>query len=205
MTRSSLVFTSIFLLAGAVLPAQAAIKCWTNKEGVRECGQSVPPEYAQQGHEVIKEGIVVDEKERAKTQEELAAEREEAALKAERKRQEEERKHQDFVLLQTFSTVEDIERVRDEQIDALEATVSVTRARNLKIQEDLDKRIAAAAEEERAGKAPNEDLLKDIESLKRQTANNEEFIAEKHREQEDIRADYAARIQRFQELQAGRP
>ena len=33
------------LLTGLSLgtPASAAIKCWTNNEGVRECGESVPP------------------------------------------------------------------------------------------------------------------------------------------------------------------
>ena len=31
--------------------AGAGIKCWTNNDGVRECGNAVPPEYAQQGHE----------------------------------------------------------------------------------------------------------------------------------------------------------
>jgi DNA repair exonuclease SbcCD ATPase subunit len=195
---------TIFVSAAAALlvaaPAGAAIKCWTNHEGVRECGETVPPEYAQEGHQVIKEGIVVDETERAKTEEELAEEKRQAAIRAEEKRREDERKRQDRVLLQTFSTVADIERVREEQIRALEAQISVTETRNAKIQQDLDNRIARAAEQERAGNPPNEDLLKDIESLKRQLANNNEYIKARKEEQEAIRAEYAARIDRFREL-----
>lgn len=30
----------------ASMQANAAIKCWTNNEGVRECGNRVPPEYS---------------------------------------------------------------------------------------------------------------------------------------------------------------
>jgi hypothetical protein len=187
-------------LFGTSLPAAGAIKCWTNSEGVRECGEHVPPEYAQQGLEIIKESGVVEETQRAKTPQELAEEERKAAELARVEAEKKEKERQDSILLATFSTVEDIERVRDEQIQALEATISVTRTRNAKIQQDLDKRIEAAAAEERAGKTPNEALLKDIDSLRRQVANNEEFIVAKHAEQESIRAQYAQKIERFREL-----
>ena len=53
-------------------PANARIKCWTNQEGVKECGNTVPPEFAQKEHkEVSEQGVVMEEKERAKTEEEL--------------------------------------------------------------------------------------------------------------------------------------
>lgn len=199
-TTAPILVAVALLAAGASLPASAAIKCWTNNEGVRECGESVPPEFAQQGHEIIKESGVVQETERAKTPEELAEEERKAAEAAKIAAEKKEMARQDSILLATFSTVEDIERVRDEQIQALEATISVTKTRNAKIQEDLDKRIEAAAVEERAGKAPNEALLKDIESLRRQVANNEEFIDAKHQEQDAIRLQYDGKIRRFREL-----
>ena len=53
------------------ITTHARFKCWTNSDGVRECGENVPPEYAQQGHEEInKLGITVDKQERAMTEEE---------------------------------------------------------------------------------------------------------------------------------------
>lgn len=195
-----LVILAAALAAGSSLPAGAAIKCWTNSEGVRECGESVPPEFAQQGHETIKDSGAVQETEAAKTPEELAEQERKAAEAARIVAEAKEKARQDSILLATFSTVEDIERVRDEQIAALDATVNVTKSRNAKIQEDLDKRIEAAAAEERAGKSPNEALLKDIESLRRQVANNEQFIEAKHEEQESIRQQYDGKIRRFKEL-----
>lgn len=194
------VATTLLAGLGVGLPASAAIKCWTNNEGVRECGESVPPEFAQQGHEVIKKSGAVEETERAKTPEELAEEKAKADAEAAVKEAEQEKIRQDSILLATFSTVEDIERVRDEQITALDATISVTKTRNSKIQQDLDKRIEAAAAEERAGKTPNAALLKDIESLRRQTDDNQKFIDAKHQEQDAISQQYAGKIQRFREL-----
>ncbi|MCK5432246.1 MAG: hypothetical protein KAJ03_05845, partial [Gammaproteobacteria bacterium] len=53
------------------IPAQARIKCWENSDGVRECGEIVPPEYAQKSHkEISSQGITLEESERAKTEEE---------------------------------------------------------------------------------------------------------------------------------------
>lgn len=201
MFKHWLAAAAITAVAGISLPAQAAIKCWTNKEGVRECGEAVPPEYSQQSHEVRSEqGMVLDEKARAKTPEELEEEARMTLEKTEKEKAEKEKARQDQVLLETYTSVEDIERVRDDQIVALESTISSTKTRNGKIEEDLNKRITAAAAEERAGKTPNEALLKDIESLRRQIANNQDFIEQKHGEQESIRQNYAAKIERFKEL-----
>lgn len=194
------VAAAVLASASISLPASAAIKCWTNNEGVRECGEAVPPEFAQQSHEVIKQSGAVEETQRARTPEELVEEERKAAEVAQIKQAEQEKARQDSILLATFSTIEDIERVRDEQVAALAATISVTNTRNTKIQDDLDKRIEAAAAEERAGKAPNEALMKDIESLRRQISNNQQFIDTKHQEQDGIREQYAAKIQRFKEL-----
>jgi len=51
-----------FFLLLALSPATHAayIKCWQNKQKIRECSETVPPEYAQQRIEVMNEqGIVI--------------------------------------------------------------------------------------------------------------------------------------------------
>lgn len=203
--RKQLFSTAVVILAlsGLTLPgtAHARMKCWTNSEGVRECGNKIPPEYAQQEYEKLGKGGLVREKtERAKTDEELAEEKRLAKETAEKEKLEIEQKKQDKILLATFSNVGDIERARDERVTALEATIKLTQARSEKIQLDLDKRIQTAANAERAGKEPPEALLKDIESLKRQIKNNDKFIETKHAEQEQIRQAHAKDIERFKKL-----
>lgn len=198
--------TGYFLLSiGLLALSQPAVayKCWTNNEGVRECGEVVPPEFAQKGHEELsKYGTVKKETDRAPTEEELAEmERQKEQERLERERQKAQQR-QDRILMRTFTTVEDIESARDEKISALDTTINLTNKRTEKIQQDLDKRVQRAAAQERSGKQPSESLLDSINSLKRQIRNNEEFIAEKRQEQEEIRASFAKDIARFKELKA---
>jgi hypothetical protein len=196
-------YVIIFTLTGLALSgtAQARMKCWTNNEGGRECGDTVPPEYAQKSHqELNSSGVVKEETERALTDEELDEKKRLDAIQAEEDRIAAEQKKKDDVLLKTFSTVGDIERARDERLTALDASIKLTQARNEKIQYDLDKRIQNAAAAERNGKEPSESLLGAIESLKRQLKNNDAFIDAKRVEQEEIKASHAKDIAHFKKL-----
>lgn len=206
-TTSLVVFTttSILLLTSFSVSVQARIKCWTNNEGIRECGTSVPPEYAQKSHqEITKHGTVAKEKERTKTLEEIAEQERLAAIAAEKQKAVDEQAKHDRILLDTFTTVDDIEMSRDGKIGVIESAITLSKKRNEKIQQDLDNRIQAAAKAERSGQTPDEDLIKDIEDLRRQIKNNEVFITEKHRAQEAVRQASNADIVRFDRLKAAR-
>lgn len=181
--------------------ANARFKCWTNSDGVKECGQNVPPEYAQQGHEEVNShGITVDKQERAKTEAEIAEEKRLAEEQKEAARLQAEKERQDRVLLETFSTVEDINLTRDGKIASIEAQIGLSKKRIEKLQTELDLLIARAALLERKGKSPSEQLLNDINSLKRQINTNEQFIEDKHKEQDLIREEYASYTERFNTL-----
>ena len=183
------------------LPAQARIKCWENSDGVRECGERVPPEYAQKSHkEISSQGITLEESERARTKEEIVEDEHLAAIQAEEDREKAEIEKQDKILLDTYSNTDDIQMTSDGKIAALESTIKLANKRNEKIQANLDKRTAAAAAAELAGKQPAEDLLKDIQSLQRQIKNNDKFVVDKRREQEEIKKEYADKIVHFKEL-----
>lgn len=197
---------ALALSAGLGWPtAQAGggIKCWTNSEGVRECGNAVPPEYSQQGHqEVSKQGIVIDEKARAKTEEEVAAERRAAAEKLEQERLARERAATDRVLLDTFSSEDDILMTRDGKLAALDSQIRLTESHIFKLQTNLDELIAEAAESERRGTPPAEATVRDIDSLRDQISGQRTFIAAKQAEQEAIRHQFNVDLERFRELKA---
>ena len=198
---SSLIIAII--MCSMAIPAQARIVCWTNNEGVKECGDKVPPEYAELGHkELDKRGFVVDEKAREKTDEELAEEKKQAELLAEQERLAQEEARRDKILLDTFSNVDDIEMTRDGKIAAIQTSISLSEARNQKLQTDLDKLVEQAANEERAGKSISEHLEKDIESLRRQIKTNDDFITEKRLEQDLVREASAKDAERFKELKS---
>ena len=203
--RSSLAAITMALISMSLVvvstSAQARIKCWENSDGVRECGDKVPTEYAQKSHkEISSQGITVEESARAKTKEELVEDQRLAAIQEEEDRKKAEIEKQDKILLDTYSNTDDIQMTSDGKIAALDSTIKLAKKRNEKIQANLDKRTAEAAAAELAGKQPAEDLLKDIESLQRQIKNNDKFIVDKRKEQEAIKKEYADKIVRFEEL-----
>jgi len=201
ISKGSLLAVITLGLVVLSLPAKARIKCWENSDGVRECGDKVPPEYSQKSHkEISSHGITRKESERAKTEEERAEDERLAVIQEEENRKLAEIEKQDKILLDTYSNTDDIQMTSDGKIVALDSTIKLAKKRNEKIQDDLDKRTATAAAEELAGKQPPEDLLKDIQSLQRQIKNNDKFIADKHMEQEAIRKEYADKIARFELL-----
>ncbi len=200
LTVTTLTFICMGLLVLST-PAQARIKCWENSDGVRECGEKVPPEYAQKSHkEISNQGITLEESAKVKTEEERLEEKRLLAIQEEEEAKKAEAKAQDKILLDTYSNTDDIQMTSDGKVAALESTINLANKRNEKIQSALDKRTAAAAAAELAGKQPSEELLKDIRSLKRQVKNNKKFIADKRVEQEETRKEYAYKIDRFVEL-----
>jgi hypothetical protein len=194
------------------IPATMAgsIKCWTNKEGVRECGTAVPPEYSQQRIEIINErGIVVDVREAAKTKEQLEAEKREAArlakLKEEESRRREEQRMRDMVLLNTFTTERDLEISYDDKVKAIRSIIEITNNHTHNLNENLKDVQKKAANYERAGEKPPKAVFEEMDNLKRQIMENDKYIAEKEGEINVLRQKYEADLKRFRELKGITP
>ncbi len=203
--RSLLVAITMALISMSLIvtstSAETRIKCWTNSDGVRECGKNVPPEYSQQAHEELNSrGITVETSDRAKTDEERAEEDRLAAIQEEKDKRKAEAKAQDKILLDTYSNTDDIQMTSDGKIAVIESSIGLAIKRKEKIQANLDKDTAIAAAEELAGKQPSEDLLKDIKSLERQIEDLDKFIVDKHLAQEMIEKEYTEKIARYKEL-----
>jgi len=192
---------TLLALAGAPAGARAGIKCWTNDQGVRECGNVVPPEYAQQGHERVSEqGIVIERKEAAKTPEELAEEARLAAEKAERERLAAEQARRDRVLLDTFTTEDDLILARDGKLRAIDSRIEHT----AQVQEKLEARLRQlrkeAASQERSGQKVSDEVLEQIAEVKRQIRDNEAFIEARNAEKRQLQAQFEADLERYREL-----
>lgn len=185
--------------------AAAGIKCWTNGEGVRECGNVVPPEFAQKSHRELNEhGILIGKTARAKTQEELDREqvekRKRAAEQAELARIAQEQAKQDRVLLHTFTTEDDIILARDGQLQTIEARIRHIEARIGRSDQSLESLRARAAVLERRGSIIPEELKNEISDVEREIADNRESIELWRAEQQDVRAGFEFNLQRFRQL-----
>ncbi|MDX1434741.1 MAG: DUF4124 domain-containing protein [Gammaproteobacteria bacterium] len=199
------------LVLGAMLtglapfPTAAGFKCWTNKEGVRECGNVIPPEYAQQEHrELSSTGVTLNKTSRAKTEEELRKEREEqarlAAIKAEEERIRREKEARDRVLLSTFTTEEDLLLARDGQLAAIDTRIMHTQQVLTQLEGSLEQLRAEAASLERSGKGLSDELLEKISAVQRQIESSATFIAERRRYKEELAAQFEADLLRYREL-----
>ncbi len=177
------------------------IKCWHNKDGVRECGNAVPAEYAQQGTETKdKFGVTVGATDRAKTMEELEAERAAVKLKEAAAQEGKKRDAQDRVLLDTFASEDDMILTRDGQVAHLESQIHLVDSHIEKLQKNLDQMIERAAEFERRGEKPPAEVVKNVDNVRGQLNDNRKFIATKRKEQDAIRVRFDTDIARFREL-----
>ena len=86
---------------------------WVDDQGVTHYGDSIPPQYAQKESTVLnKEGVAVGHNAAAKSPAEQAAE---AAVQEQLARQ----KQHDSFLLNTYTSVKDIEQLRDERLQQI--------------------------------------------------------------------------------------
>lgn len=204
MRGMTLIIAALLIGLGTLLappPGMAAIKCWKNKDGVRECGNAIPPEYSQQETETKDEyGITVKKSGPAKTVTELESERAAALALKEQKAEQKKRAALDRVLLDTFTSEDDMILTRDGQIAHLDSQMRLTQGHIDKLNKNLDQMIERAAEVERKGQKPGDDIVGNIESVREQVAENKAFIITKRREQEAIRTRFDADIKRFREL-----
>ena len=177
----------------------ARMKCWTNSEGIKECGDKIPPEYIQQGYqELSKGGIVLEKKERIKTKEELEKAKKEAAIIAREEEKERNKRKQDKMLLETFASIKEIETTRDQKIGAIESTIKITQKRIIKLQYLLDDELNQNSLDKQIDGEDRK--FNNAESLKEQISDNKKFIKNKIDEQGKIKKMYMEYIARFKKL-----
>lgn len=195
----------VAVVLGPNVSSAKGIKCWTNNEGVRECGNSIPPQYSSKAH-VRKNarGLTVERTARAKTPEELEAERQ-SKLAIEREKAEQERlaaieRRKDDVLVRTFATEEDMilahrgkVAVIDSRIGHSEHTVSV-------IDRKLEKLRAEAAKLERRGKKVTPKLQNELNSMQLQRDNTVTAIAKRHEEKRLLNEKFEQDLARYRAL-----
>lgn len=86
---------------------------WVDDQGVVHYGDSIPPQYAQKESTVLnKEGVAIGHNNAAKSPAELAAE-------ATAQQQQAQLKQHDAFLLGTYTSVKDIEQLRDERLQQI--------------------------------------------------------------------------------------
>jgi hypothetical protein len=193
------------LLAAAAYAAPSSSKQggiaykWVDEQGVVHYGDHIPPQYAQQDREVLNsQGVPVGHVEAAQSPEQAAA----AALKkAELFKQ---RQHDSF-LMSTYTSVKDIESLRDVRLDQLqgqrtaaEQYVESLRSRlgSLQVRAVSFQPYSSNPDARRMPDDLAENLVRTLNEVRVQSA----ALAAKSEEEKTLRAQFDADIQRYREL-----
>ncbi len=206
----------IFLSLGALLlgltqaSAQQSLYRWVDSEGLVHYGDHVPPMYADQDREILNgHGVAVRLVEGTATEEELAERARLAALDEAEAEARQARLNHDRVLLDTYLSVEEIERLRDQRLDLLDAQVLVTEQyltnltqRLIQLEQNAS-RFKPYSQEPDARDIP-ENLQLDITQTSASIALYEETLGRTRDRVTTLTETFARDILRFQEL-TGRP
>ncbi|MGH8261453.1 MAG: DUF4124 domain-containing protein [Steroidobacteraceae bacterium] len=198
------------LIAGAALACSGTAWCagngpkvyrWVDAKGIVHFGDRIPPQYAQQDTTVLNdEGVEVGHVAAPKTPAELAADARERAKQL-------EQKQRDDFLLTTYTSVKDIEQLRDERLEQLKGQRTAAEQYVGSLHERL---LALQARtmlfkpynpDPKARRVPDdvaEQIVRTLNEIRSQRA----ALSAKDQEETTMRAQFQADIDRYQQLRA---
>jgi hypothetical protein len=208
---TTILLTAVLLafLAGGALAQdkQKKLYRWVDKNGQVHYGDSVPAEYAEQDRDVLnRQGVKVGREEGTITPEEAKAK----AAEDKAARDEQKRKLRDRVLLQTYQSVQELEVLRDNRLDLVDAqlTIQEQSLSNLRAQRAQIQRTAAKfapVNTDPSAQPLPEELATDLERSASDIQTQETNLVRRREERENIRQTFEADIARYKELRAVKP
>jgi hypothetical protein len=172
---------------------------WVDKDGVNHYGDRIPPEYAaQEQHVMNSRGVEIRQVEAQKSAEQMASE-EQKRLDAE------QRQVRDKNLLNTYVSVQEIERLRDQRIQLLTDQIKVTS----QFLETLDGRMKKLRADSMRFKPYNSDpkapsmpdqVAEDLVRLSSDMHTQEQNLRQKRSEEATMSIQFESDIDRFKEL-----
>ncbi len=174
---------------------------WTDAHGRVHYSDSVPAKAAQGGHDVItQEGYILQEIEPRKTALQLQAERKRAVEKEEVRRAKMAQDLRDTVLLSTFSSVEELDQIRDQRLQTLGARINIAQRNLLQREAKVDRWKLKRDELKIAGKTVPMQLNDNIQRLSDQAIQTRDKIIRLYASREEINERFRKDRARYVEL-----
>lgn len=192
---------SLVMVGNAYADRKVTMYKWVDKDGVTHYGSSVPPEYAsQQSEQLNGQGQVVKTQEAQKTPAQLAA-----AAQAQQQVQQQVQavaaaKAHDKVLLDTYTSVADMERDRDSKVSAIEAQINVLNGSINSVESTLAEYQGRANEATASNKPVAPKLQKQIDDTKQQLIDNQQELLKQEQYKQQMQDQFIKDIARYKEL-----
>lgn len=172
---------------------------WVDAQGLTHYGDHIPPEYAaQEGHVINSQGVETEHLDAQRSQEQLAAEEQ-------RKFDAEQHASRDRNLLNTYVSVPEIERLRDQRLTLVQDQIKVT-GQFLEILNGRLKKLRAISSRFKPYSSdPNappmtDQVAEDLVRVGNDLHTQEENLREKRSEEATMRKGFDNDIARFKEL-----
>lgn len=206
MRQFLIIAAAVLATATFTVDAQERYR-WVDDNGSIRISDRIPPSAANKRIEVLNSrGMLVkviepkreltDEEKVERELERIAAEEAKAAQAAQARR--------DRMLIDTYTSVDDLIRSRDTRVSSLEAQIVVSRDALEAHRAHLSELKDNAAGHVAAGRAVPPGLAKKIEETEEQFESTKNFVELREQEQADIRAQFEADIERFRALRGSR-
>ena len=172
---------------------------WVDEHGVIHYGDHIPPEYAAQEQQVINgQGVEISRLEAQKTPEQLAAE-------DQKKIEAKQGRDRDRNLLNTYASVQEIERLRDQrmtlvsdQIKVASQFLEVSRGKLKKLR-DSSMHYKPYSADPKAPAMPDQ-IAEDLVRMGNDMRTQEQNLREKRSEETTMNKQFESDIARFKEL-----
>lgn len=199
MTKYKLLVALVIGMAFS-LPAAAKMYKWVDDKGVTHYGETVPPEYANKDRtEFNKAGRVVKQQEVLTTEERRAKEQADAKKSAE---DEEvlERRRRDKALLNTYSSVKEIDLARNRNLQQVEARFNSATSQFKMANDKLIGLQKEADDYTKANKKIPASLQEDLEESQARLTKLQQDMEKSRAEKAAVEARYDADKARYKEL-----
>jgi hypothetical protein len=185
------------LMSGVALAAETkstVIYRYKNKEGVTVLDSKIPPEYVNNGYEIVsRTGKVI------KAIPPVAQGPEGERLRMEKLQREEQAK-EDLQLRRSYSNVSDIDAAKARNLESLRGNISILQANLLSVRKRLQDYQAQAAAVERSGRPLPEDMLKNINNLVQEEKDIQLQIKQREQEHDEVEEKFDRDKLRFIEI-----
>lgn len=192
ITCGSLLFSG--WVAAQVSSASKVIYRYKNKDGVTVLDSKIPPQYVNNGYELVSlSGKVL------KVIKPVVQGAEGERLQQE-KLQREEREREDIQLRRSYSNVSDIDAAKTRNLESLRGNIGILQANLTSARSRLQTYQSQAAAVERAGRQLPEDLLKNINNLVQEEKDIQVQIQQREEEYKKVEQKFDADRKRFVEI-----
>ncbi|MGH8200011.1 MAG: DUF4124 domain-containing protein [Steroidobacteraceae bacterium] len=177
---------------------------WVDEHGVVHYGDTIPPKYARNSRQILNsQGVEIGHIDAEKTPAQLAAE---AHAQARRVAQQQH----DYFLLSTYTSVKDIESLRDERLAQLEAQQTSAQQYVQSLQSRLSSLQSRAQQFAPYNSRPNaprmpDDFAQELVQTLGEVRGQDQAIQARDQQEAQVRAQFQADIDRFEQLKAAPP